>query len=133
MSPHAHTNRNLKPSQWPHDGEPSVFTCPDCQGTLFLIGDDGISRFRCRTGHTYSPESMFEAQAENIERIMWSAVRALSEQAEYADELARLMRQSKDKRSQKYEAINRAAKHSAEIIRKLITRGTENRKSTMKL
>ena len=66
-----------------HEGRPSVFTCPDCQGTLFEIKEDGIRQFRCRTGHTYSPLSMLEAQDENVERLTWSAIRALSEQAEY--------------------------------------------------
>ena len=74
--------------QFRQGGTPSVFTCPDCQGTLFLLSDNGLIRYRCRIGHVYSPESMLEAQDEKVERLMWSAARALEEQAQYITELA---------------------------------------------
>lgn len=109
-----------------HEGRPSVFTCPDCQGTLFEIKEDGIRQFRCRTGHTYSPLSMLEAQDENVERLTWSVIRALSEQAEYIASLTAELSTSisaEQLRSRAREAEQRAA-----IIRRLVTRGTENNK-----
>jgi two-component system chemotaxis response regulator CheB len=109
-----------------HDGKPSVFTCPDCQGTLFEIHANGIPQFRCRTGHTYSPLSMLEAQDENVERQMWSATRALSEQAEY---IARLTRELyKDGDAEQLRAKGRESEHRASIVRRLVTRGMENNK-----
>ena len=35
-------------------GPPSPYTCPDCHGTLLEITSDGITRFRCHTGHAYA-------------------------------------------------------------------------------
>jgi two-component system chemotaxis response regulator CheB len=28
-------------------GTPSVFSCPECSGTLWEVGDDDLPRFRC--------------------------------------------------------------------------------------
>ena len=107
-----------------HDGRPSVFTCPDCQGTLFEIHANGILQFRCRTGHTYSPLSMLEAQDDNVERLMWSAIRALSEQAEYIERLTR--ERYKDGNAEQLRAKGRESEHRASIVRRLVTRGTED-------
>ncbi len=110
-----------------HNHQPSVFTCPDCQGTLFLVEDNGLVRFRCRVGHMYSPESMLEAQDDNVERLMWSAVRALLEQAEFLRQSATYLKQADHETARGYGAKIRRAEHGAKIIRKLITRGSEDR------
>ncbi|RYD78304.1 MAG: chemotaxis protein CheB [Verrucomicrobiaceae bacterium] len=44
-------------------GERSVLTCPDCGGVLWRLSNDGFPRFRCHTGHVYSPEQL-EAAAD---------------------------------------------------------------------
>ena len=69
-------------------GPPSMFTCPDCQGTLFEITEGADIRFRCRVGHAYSVESMEKAQADAAERALWSALRALEERAGLMQKLA---------------------------------------------
>ena len=65
-----------------------MFTCPDCQGTLFEIDDGGGIRFRCRAGHAYSAEAMDNAQSEAAERALWSALRALEERGGLMRKLA---------------------------------------------
>ncbi len=35
-------------------GQPTLFTCPECQGALLQLPGGGIPRFRCHTGHAYS-------------------------------------------------------------------------------
>src|SRR5262249_30099019 len=37
---------------------PSVFTCPECGGTLWEIAEGGMSRFRCHVGHSFGSESL---------------------------------------------------------------------------
>lgn len=60
-------------------GKPSALTCPDCGGTLWELETDESLRFRCRTGHAYSPNSMVGQQRTYIEESLWSAIRLLEE------------------------------------------------------
>ena len=69
-------------------GPPSIFTCPDCSGTLFEISDGGAVRYRCRVGHAYSAEAMESAQNEAAERALWSALRALEERIDLLRKMA---------------------------------------------
>lgn len=117
---------NRKNAKFPkvrHEGQPSVFTCPDCQGTLFLLRQGSLVRFQCRIGHLYSPESMMEAQEDNVERLMWSAIRALEEQSEYISQMAEQVAKITDMgRSGEYVAKSRSCLQKADAIRKLLTR-----------
>ncbi|MDP8999606.1 MAG: chemotaxis protein CheB [Myxococcota bacterium] len=40
------------------NGVPSPFVCPDCGGTLFELAEGALVRYRCRTGHAHSQESL---------------------------------------------------------------------------
>jgi two-component system chemotaxis response regulator CheB len=74
-------------------GSPSVFTCPECHGTLWESDAEGVLRFRCRVGHAYSPESMLAAQTDEVDRALWIALRTLEERAALADRLAERARE----------------------------------------
>jgi len=74
-------------------GEPSVFTCPECHGTLWEVEQNGLLRFRCRVGHVYSPDSMMAAQTDEVDRALWTALRTLEERAALAHKLAERGRQ----------------------------------------
>ena len=60
-------------------GTPSVFTCPDCGGTLWELDGEAVLRFRCRTGHAYSENTMLSSQGKNLEKALWAAMRSLEE------------------------------------------------------
>ncbi len=60
-------------------GRPSVFTCPDCSGTLFEISDGDVLRYRCRVGHAYSSENALKAQGAALDRALWTALRMIEE------------------------------------------------------
>ncbi|MBA2676201.1 MAG: chemotaxis protein CheB [Ramlibacter sp.] len=60
-------------------GTPSGLTCPDCGGGLWELKDDKLLRYRCHTGHAYSPMSLANAQVEKAEEKLWASVRALQE------------------------------------------------------
>ncbi|HEX2718117.1 MAG TPA: chemotaxis protein CheB [Gemmatimonadaceae bacterium] len=74
----------------PHDdgpryGIPSRFACPDCGGVLWDITvEGGPMRFRCETGHGYSPAALAETQTEGVEEALFAALRALEDKAELA-------------------------------------------------
>jgi two-component system, chemotaxis family, protein-glutamate methylesterase/glutaminase len=69
-------------------GTPSVFSCPECHGTLWEADEHGLLRFRCRVGHVYSPESMIAAQTDEVDRALWVALRTLEERAAMSYRLA---------------------------------------------
>jgi two-component system chemotaxis response regulator CheB len=69
-------------------GVPSVFSCPECHGTLWELDEGGLLRFRCRVGHVYSPDSMLSAQTDEVDRALWTALRTLEERAALAHKLA---------------------------------------------
>ncbi len=66
------------------------FTCPDCHGTIWEVDENGEIRFECRVGHAYSPEGMFQANDEDVERCLWAALRSLEESAALERRLAEM-------------------------------------------
>lgn len=60
-------------------GEPSLFTCPDCHGTLLKLRDEHPLRFRCHTGHAFTADSLLSELTESIEQQLWTSVRSLEE------------------------------------------------------
>jgi two-component system chemotaxis response regulator CheB len=72
----------------PLQGPPSTYTCPECGGTLWELQDGGSFRFRCHTGHGFTPESLLDGQGRELEHALWSAVRVLKERAGIHEQLA---------------------------------------------
>lgn len=60
-------------------GERSVYACPDCGGSLWNIKRDGISRYRCHIGHSYSENDLVVKQAGNVEATLWVALRMMED------------------------------------------------------
>jgi two-component system chemotaxis response regulator CheB len=67
------------PGPEPLPGPPVVTACPECGGVLSENREAGVTQWRCKVGHRYSPESLADAQAESVEAAMWAAVRALED------------------------------------------------------
>ena len=109
-------------------GTPTGITCPECHGSIWLQkGDAGEVALTCRVGHSYSPESFFEVQAENVENALWAGVRSLEEQATLAGSMAsRAAKFNDPEASQRYEKRRDIANENAEILRKLIVDRTED-------
>ena len=65
---------------WIHDfGQLTPFTCPECHGVLARIEDGRLNRFRCHTGHAFSPDTLLTAVTEATENQLWDAVRGMDE------------------------------------------------------
>lgn len=62
-------------------GKPSAYACPECRGVLWEIHEGKLTRFRCRTGHAFSVNSLIAEQSDALEVALWSALRALEEKA----------------------------------------------------
>jgi two-component system chemotaxis response regulator CheB len=72
-----------------YPGAPSVYTCPECSGSLWEIRDGELLRYRCRVGHAYTAESLLAGQAGMVEAALWAALRALEEKASLASRLVK--------------------------------------------
>lgn len=71
-----------------HPGQPSAFACPDCGGVLWELDEDNFLRFRCRVGHAFTAKNLGFEQRHAIETALWSALRALEENASLFKRLA---------------------------------------------
>jgi two-component system, chemotaxis family, protein-glutamate methylesterase/glutaminase len=91
-------------------GVPSVFTCPDCGGTLWELDQGSVLRFRCRTGHAYSGHSMLASHEAKLEGALWASIRALEERRDLLRRLAARSRQSGEPAS-----THRFERRSAEV------------------
>ena len=89
-------------------GVQSVIACPDCHGVLWEIQEGGLLRFRCRTGHAFSPETLISAETEQIEKALWEALRTLEERVALR---RRLVRQAEERR------LTSLAKHFKERLK----------------
>jgi two-component system chemotaxis response regulator CheB len=69
-------------------GEVSIFTCPECGGSLWQVDDISLVRFRCHVGHAYGGEVLLSEQTEALEAALWTAVRTFKEKSVLASQLA---------------------------------------------
>jgi two-component system, chemotaxis family, protein-glutamate methylesterase/glutaminase len=68
--------QELDPTGMPTLGQPSRLSCPVCGGVLNeVLEEAGNARFRCQTGHAFTPEGLVVAQGEELERALESAAR----------------------------------------------------------
>lgn len=104
-----------------HPGTPSPLTCPDCGGVLWELQQGDLLRYRCHVGHTYSADGLIAGQAEDVERALWSAVRALEERAALARRMAAQARGAARFKSEK-QFMERAeeAEQNATIVRQVM-------------
>jgi two-component system chemotaxis response regulator CheB len=69
-------------------GQVSVYTCPECGGSLWQVDDNELVRFRCHVGHVYNGEALLAEQADSLEAALWLSVRTFRDRAVLARQLA---------------------------------------------
>lgn len=60
-------------------GTLSPYTCPECHGVLSMLREGHLVRFRCHTGHAFTPDALLQALTESIEAGVWNAIRGVDE------------------------------------------------------
>jgi two-component system, chemotaxis family, protein-glutamate methylesterase/glutaminase len=70
-------------------GTPTNFTCPECNGAIQLLDQDGLPRFRCRVGHAYSSHDWLAEKGDAVEQSLWVALQSLEERAQMLQAMAR--------------------------------------------
>jgi two-component system chemotaxis response regulator CheB len=106
-------------------GAPTAFACPSCHGALWELQNGSLTRYRCHTGHAFSPESLLEEQSESIEQALYSALRALQEKAVALRRLATHYTKMPELRCD-YELRAADADKSADSIRALLNSEKES-------
>jgi two-component system chemotaxis response regulator CheB len=59
--------------------EPSIYSCPDCNGVLMRVEEETQDRFRCHTGHGYSAAALFDEYLDSVEEKLWQSVKTMQE------------------------------------------------------
>ena len=102
-------------------GKISMFTCPECHGSLWELKDGDLLRYRCHVGHAFSAESLDAEQGEKLEAALWSALRALEERGALGRRMASQAREREHKNlAQRYEERAKEADEHAESLRKIL-------------
>jgi two-component system chemotaxis response regulator CheB len=102
-------------------GRVSVYSCPECHGSLWEVEEGGILRFRCRVGHIYSPDSMLAAQTDSVDRALWAALRSLEERAALTRRLAERARRRKHTGvATAFEQRANAAEEHAAVVKEML-------------
>lgn len=97
-------------------GRPSVFTCPDCKGTLWELERE-VLRYRCRTGHAYSAHTFLSMQDDVTETGFWAALRALEERRDLLRKVGnRALRMGDPRTSDRLEKQAEAVERDMEAI-----------------
>jgi two-component system chemotaxis response regulator CheB len=102
-------------------GKRSTFTCPECQGTLWEMNEEGAPRFRCHVGHAYTGDTLLSQQSDGLEEALWAAVRAFVENAKLAEKMAERSRdQGHTALEARFKRRAEAAHHHADEIRAVL-------------
>jgi two-component system, chemotaxis family, protein-glutamate methylesterase/glutaminase len=73
-------------------GAASFYTCPDCHGSMVAVKDGSFTRYRCHTGHGFTPSALSAHARQNVEKTLWSALAQLEEREVLLEEMQRTMR-----------------------------------------
>lgn len=79
-------------------GEPALYTCPECGGTLWQVPHGELLQFKCHISHVYSAEELVAGQATQAENAIWTAVRTMIDNAKLARQIAVKLRADGDER-----------------------------------
>jgi two-component system, chemotaxis family, protein-glutamate methylesterase/glutaminase len=92
----------------------SGFTCPECRGPLLRRQlTPSVVEFRCRVGHTFSPDALLEEHTSTQECKLYEAIVALEEGASLAEFMAG--RSQGEQREEFVKEAEQLRQHVAEI------------------
>jgi two-component system chemotaxis response regulator CheB len=75
------------PAELSNLGSATHLSCPECDGPLWLM-NRAPGQYRCDVGHSFSLQSLAEAQAVSLERALWVAYRVLNERARLLEQMS---------------------------------------------
>lgn len=107
----------------PPEGEQVTAVCPECGGVLTERTEAGVLQWECRVGHRYSPDTLIDAQADDVEGALWAAIRALADRGALLKRMAQQAEQRGQMRSaRRFRRQSQSATEQAEIVRQALAR-----------
>jgi two-component system chemotaxis response regulator CheB len=103
-------------------GRQTVFTCPECHGVIWQIGDEEPVRLRCHVGHSFTADIFQQLQTEKLENALWTAVRVMDESANFYRERAAQLRDDNLLEAQSHEEQAAKLAAQASALRQLVVR-----------
>jgi two-component system chemotaxis response regulator CheB len=103
-------------------GERAEVVCPLCDGVLTAAQAGAFQHFRCHVGHAFTLDSLVREQSEQVERVLWAAVRALEESAALA---RRVSAQSTADMKARFAEKARTHAWQAQYLRDLLLHGKQ--------
>lgn len=104
-------------------GEVSVYTCPECSGSLWEVKDGTVTRFECRVGHSYTLPALVEDNFETLEKAMWVALRTIEESISLSKRMvARARDQGHNGVALRWEEQARSKAEDARTLRDILLR-----------
>lgn len=105
-------------------GTRTTYSCPECNGSIWQIGNEDFLRFRCHVGHSFTADVFLAEQTQNIEHALWSAVRALEEKVTLSHQIAERMKKlNLYKAAMRYEDNAKNMDKEVSMLRDLILKG----------
>jgi two-component system chemotaxis response regulator CheB len=103
-------------------GPPTFYTCPECHGSMVAVQDGSFTRYRCHTGHGFTPSALSGHARQNVEKTLWSALAQLEEREVLLQEMERTMRDlSGPTAADAYGSEKREVQRFARRLRELLT------------
>jgi two-component system chemotaxis response regulator CheB len=103
------------------NGKRSAFTCPDCGGALWEMGEADLLRYRCHVGHGFTAQGLMDNQEDTLEETLWAAVRSLEENARLNRRLIVRLSDSAPQRAEELRDKAEELTRHADRVRKLLT------------
>lgn len=106
-------------------GRLSGYTCPECNGPIWVLQEGKLERFRCQVGHGYSFQTMVRGKYDYLEQLMAMTINAYEEIYLMSKEFAaKARKQSWADVARRFEQEARQAKGQAEAVRTIFRGGT---------
>lgn len=91
---------------------------------LWETEEGQLVRYRCRVGHAWTSDALLSTQAEQLDQALWTALRALEENASLTQAMARRARKrGNEALAAKFEQDAKVARHRAQVIKDALLSG----------
>ena len=102
-------------------GAPAALGCPECQGGMFESAPDGTVIYTCHVGHSWSAQTLLDAERQAVEGAIYNAASKLLEMATVHRRLARRAADRADGDPAEHLRAAEAAEERARRIEELAT------------